>query len=193
MKHLDSLNLDKVLEVALSTKKAFFDEWSKCGEKFVDKNNMRSEGLIPQSVGVASALLLLVVFGNERTIFPVEEKLETDRKLNKMITNMLDMVDKEGYSITPYKRADQTKELFGVYGYTDVMTWVSSSCILARYAQRKGAIALQNDVRDRLLHIGADAFKKLLEGSSLLLSCQERFRLLQPDRSERKGSTAGRF
>lgn len=158
------LNLSTVLEAASSTKTALFEEWSKCGEKFVDKNHMMSEGLIPQSIGVASALLLLVVFGDNKSIFPDSEKADINQKVNKMITTMLNMVEKEGYSITPYKRAEVTKGLFGEYGYTDVMTWVSSSCILARYAQRKGVLSLTEEVRDRLLHIGADTLLKLLKG-----------------------------
>ena len=164
MKQASALNFDNVIKIAQETKIAMFDEWAKSGEKFVDKNYMRSEGLIPQSIGVASALLLLVVFGDNKDVFPENEKAEIDRKVSKMIGVMLDMVDREGYSITPYKKAEQTKELFGTYGYTDVMTWVSSSCILARYAQRKGVVTIEDALRDRLLHIGADAFKKLLEG-----------------------------
>ena len=160
----NALNLKNVLEVALSTKTALFDEWSRCGERFVDKNHMMSEGLIPQSIGVASSLLLLVVFGDNKSIFPDNEKADINSKVSKMITTMLDMVEKEGYSITPYKKAEATKGLFGEYGYTDVMTWVSSSCILARYAQRKGVLNLPEDIRDRLLHIGADTLLKLLKG-----------------------------
>ena len=161
---VNALNLSNVLEVALSTKTALFEEWTRCGEKFVDKNHMMSEGLIPQSIGVASALLLLVVFGDNKNIFPDGEKADINVKVGKMINTMLDMVEKEGYSITPYKKAEVTKGLFGEYGYTDVMTWVSSSCILARYAQRKGVLSLQEDLRDRLLHIGADTLLKLLKG-----------------------------
>jgi hypothetical protein len=107
---------------------------------------------------------LLVVFGDNKNIFPDNEKADINGKVSKMITTMLDMVEKDGYSITPYKKAEATKGLFGEYGYTDVMTWVSSSCILARYAQRKGVLNLPESIRDRLLHIGADTLLKLLKG-----------------------------
>ena len=90
------LNLSNELEAASSTKTALFEEWSKCCEKFVDKNHMMSEGLIPQSIGVASALLLLVVFGDNKSIFPDSEKADINQKVNKMITTMLNMVEKEG-------------------------------------------------------------------------------------------------
>ncbi len=160
----NSLDLKRIIEVAASTKKALFDEWSKCGEKFVDKNNMTSEGLIPQSIGVASALLLFVVFGDKKEVFPKNERNENYNKLSKMITTMLNMIEKDGYCIAPYKSAAETKELFGTYGYTDVMTWVASSFFLANYAKRKNILQLEKDLMERFKHFGADAFIKLLKG-----------------------------
>ncbi|MBQ3572822.1 MAG: hypothetical protein IJA15_08345 [Clostridia bacterium] len=163
-KSAEVLTREKVLSLALETKQALIAEWTKCGEKFTDKNYYTAEGLHPQAVGLASLLLMSIVFGEEKKVFPESEKAENNRRLCKMLTDMVDTVEREGYSISPYKSAEATKDLFGTFGYTDIATWVFSTGVLARYASRKGSLTLDKGLEERLLVTTAKSLKAIIEG-----------------------------
>ena len=159
------LNRQKVLEVAKNTKDAIIAEWERCGENFIDKNYLLKEGIIPHSIGLTSVLLLMVAFSDESKVFTESEIKKINEKVVKMLGKLVEMENKEGFSISPYKTAEETKDLFGKFGYTDTVTWVLSSCILARYAQRKGTLKIQSDLQEKI-------FALLTKSLSLLLSSQ---------------------
>ena len=163
-KNVEILTREKVLDLALETKNALLAEWNRCGGKFIDKNYYTTEGLHPQAVGLASFLLMSIVFGDEKKVFPDGEKADVHKKIEKMLVDMLDTVEREGYSISPYKSASATKELFGEYGYTDIATWVCSPCIIARYASRKGVITLSKSLEERMLHFISHSLKAIING-----------------------------
>ena len=163
-KGVEALTREKVLQLALETKNSLLAEWNRCGGKFIDKNYYTSEGLHPQAVGLASVLLMLIVFGDEEKVFPASESEIVHKWIEKMLSDMLDTVDREGYSISPYKSAESTKELFGKYGYTDIATWVFSPCIIARYASRKGNLTLNKTLEERMLHAISKSLKAIIDG-----------------------------
>ena len=158
------LNRQNLLEVVKSTRDAIILDWDKNGEIFIDKNYLQAEGMIPHSIGLTSVLLLMVAFSKEEEVFPESEIKKINEKVVKMLNKLIEMEKREGFSISPYKTAEETQELFGEFGYTDTITWVLSSCILARYAQRKGKLVLSANLQNQIFELLGKSFSTLIKG-----------------------------
>ena len=158
------LNRKNILEVVKSTRDAIISDWEKNGEIFIDKNYLQTEGMIPHSIGLTSVLLLMVAFSEEEEVFPESEIKKINEKVVKMLGKLIEMEKREGFSISPYKTAEETQDLFGECGYTDTITWVLSSCILARYAQRKGKLILSANLQNQIFELLGRSFSTLIKG-----------------------------
>ncbi|MBQ7408869.1 MAG: hypothetical protein IJW13_06355 [Clostridia bacterium] len=165
IKFENTLELNNVIEIARATKIRLLEEWKANGYVFKDNqpNVNGTEGILYHSVGAVSIFLLMTAFHSEERVFPAIEKGQLSEYANKILEDMFARIEKEGYTAFPYATEEENKKIFGVYGYVDTITWVLSTCVLARYAERNGVIDLSANVHERVFKLIAENLHSLLD------------------------------
>lgn len=153
----------KVCETAKQAFHALLSQWETNGNKFVDKDKMREEGIMSAAIGSVSLLLLTVGFADEAAGFYTAEELE---KVSGIISECLlrveNWVKEDGYSAAP--NVMRTEEIFkGRIGYTDSVTWVHSMCVLSRFAERKKILSFSAEIHDKILFYLGQSLSMLID------------------------------
>jgi hypothetical protein len=152
-----------LLETAASTKEALIGTWKNAGS-FVDKNKMLSGGILADSIGTTSLLLLLVAFVNEPTVFSADDISESKEIIEHSLNKIWNTVEEHGYIADPLLDAEESAQIFTKdVGYTDTITWVLSICVLAHFAEKQGMLSFDDATNNIILETTADTLKKILD------------------------------
>lgn len=162
-----SEKMKKVLEVAQKTKTALYAEWDRKGF-FEDYNNFyeTGRGILSESMGLTSVMLLLNRFSKNPEVFAQDE---LDSKTLDIITTSLnyiyDSVFSDGYLVAPLRNSEDT---YGVIdketSYVDTLTWVLSSSVLITYAIRQDILQLDESLEKKAVELMSDSLARLLNG-----------------------------
>lgn len=149
----------KLMDVANRTKEAVISRWETT-EGFTDKNKYTRQGALPEATGLCSLLLYSVAFRNENAIYNSSDK-DTVSKIVESSFAKLKRWSVGGYGATPLTR--KTDIFDSKNDYTDTVTWVLSASILARYAERNGAITVTPETRETIFDMMNVSFSSLME------------------------------
>ncbi len=166
----NAMKFELLFDIAKKTKTALLNERRTQGF-FTDKNyldcqrlNHPGGGLITEGIGLTGLLLLLVAFKDEKNVLTEEDKQELQEIILESLNKVCDF-SKNGFNVTPYINAQKMKGLFDEeYGYTDAITWSVSSAILAVYAERSGALKIDEQTKDAVMEMMAAGLKQILGG-----------------------------
>lgn len=140
---------EKLVAVAKNTKDSLFRCWTDNGESFIDKDKMKSPGVIAEASGLASLLLFLVAFNEEKGILS-DEDCKTIREIHKKsFMKIYSWVENDGFTAEPLISKSETVEIFdnnASLGYVDTISWVLSSTILTRFLDRYHILTLDIDI-----------------------------------------------
>ena len=161
---------EQLFEVAKKTKTALLEERQSAG-LFTDKNYLNCAtmlhpegGLLSEGVGLTSLLLFAIAFRDEEKVLDQADK----EVLEKTILDSLKKVcqfSKNGFNATPYINAENMEGVFDAdIGYTDTVTWCVSPVILARYAERRGILHIEQETKDAMMQLLAKGIKQIVDG-----------------------------
>lgn len=161
------INREKLLSVAREAKEALYGEWEK-KRYFTDYNNFfgMEQGLLSEAMGLTGTMLMFVAFCKEEGVFPDGTN---DRRTQEIIHSSLnyiyDTVMQEGYTVSPLRSAQDTKEFFNErHSYTDTLTWVLSASSLTIYAIRNKLLDLDEQMQDKAISLISDSLARILDG-----------------------------
>lgn len=156
--------IDSAIDVANNTKASLIQTWEE-NESFLDKDYMKTKGVMTESVGLTGLLLLLLAFNEEPRVITQEDR-DTITKIHaSTIQQIYDWVSNDGYTPDPLISMDTNKapDLFNKdFGYIDTITWVLSVTILSRRLENDQIIVVEDSVHDKYLELMASSLEKLL-------------------------------
>lgn len=153
-----------------ATKNALVFEWKQNG-CFKDKNDLTKSGILPESIGLTSVLLMFVAFANDEKVFDTVDFSEDDicnadisgftEIINASFKNLFQL-SLNGFKADPLlnkKHADFFNE---ERGYTECVTWCMSASVLAIYAKKHCSLELEPEVYTNVLKLLGESFKALV-------------------------------
>lgn len=153
----------ELLKIVSDVKDALIRDWEQ-KSFFTDNNNMQNEGILADSIGVTSLLLLIVTFKDEKEVFSEESITKINQIIASSINKIWDSVKANGYQATPLLSSKSSNKIFTKDdGYTDTITWILSICILARYTKKEGILSFDSLTQEKILDATADSLGKLLD------------------------------
>lgn len=155
----------KVYETARNVHTALIGKWEADGKNFYDELIKKTTGVMYNSIGTVSLLLLAVAFGDRQEVFREGELQKLNETVEISMTGVLESVKNYGYAADPFVDIEDSENLFTEgRGYTDTLTWVLSMTVLARYAERKGILQFSEATRTSYMHYMGDSLKLLIDG-----------------------------
>lgn len=169
-------NLEKVLSIALDTRKALLAEWDKKGA-FLDRSskfsNFTDFGVLPDAIGLTGLMLLFNAFCDEEETVNGEKVIddETKEKLTSIVTECVTKIDARiesyGYNADPLVKhgSSDDKYLFGGegYAYTDTATWILSLSTLVRFGIMYQDLNVDVAISDKINRLMASSLRILLD------------------------------
>jgi len=156
-----TMSLENVATLANTVKDSIVNQYKKYGEKFLDIERCRIEGLISQSAGALTLLILANGFPQEIELGDAWEGV-VFRETRKVFN----YVKERGFDATPFMAAEKT-DRYGLgkeLPYTDSLTWVLSLALHLRLAQQKKRVALSDDIEKQMGEIIRDTLKRICDG-----------------------------
>lgn len=142
--------LEDVIFTAKTIKDSLLSDWDD-NQCFIDKDKFDSKGLMSETIGMTTLLLLGVAFQGESRFTDEGDIAKLNAIVNKGLNYICDEVESKGYTAEPLVSADRTSDIFSDgKGYTDTATWVLSTMVLLRYAQRRKIIGLVKEDQERV-------------------------------------------
>lgn len=157
---------DDVISVAESTKTALLNQWRN-NNTFTDKDVMSESGLLSESIGLTSLMLLVTAFGEEPAFEFDKDRAIISEVIEKTVNSMYDEYHTNGFNATPLVPAKLTAEFFTEeHGYLDSITWVVSSLILMRFNMRKMLVDIDEVTLDKAFEMLCSGLKQIIESQS---------------------------
>jgi hypothetical protein len=156
-----SASLTNVVTLANTVKDSIIAQYQKYGDKFLDIERCRIEGLISQSAGALSLLILANGFPEELELGEAWKTVVL-RETRKVF----DYVRERGFDATPFMAAEKT-DRYGLgkeLPYTDSLTWVLSLALHLRLAQQKTRVTLSDDIEKQMRETIRDTLKRICDG-----------------------------
>lgn len=155
--------LEDVILTAKAIKDSLLSDWDD-NQCFIDKDKFSSKGLMSESIGLTTLLLLSVAFKGESVFTDDGDIAKYNAIVKKGLNFICDEVESKGYTAEPLVSADNTNNLFcNGKGYTDTATWVLSTMVLLRYAQRRNIIGLVKEDQERVFRHITQALNTIME------------------------------
>ncbi len=156
----------KLLEVIEETKTTLVNQWESDGKVFLDNNYMNFAAPLSTCMGLTSLLLIFIAFKDEEIISD-EDTTTITNIVNQGINDVDKSVKKDGYGAEPLLDSSASAKIFNQeYGNIDTVSWVLSTCILARYAQRKKKLQLSETTKENIYELIADTLKKIIDSQN---------------------------
>ncbi len=157
-------DIGDVINTAKTIKESLIASWEE-NQCFVDKDRMDDPGIMAESIGLTTLLLLGISFKDAEGFWEDGDVARFNAITNRSLNFICDEVESKGFTAEPLVSADRTKAFFNSdVGYTDTVTWVLSTMILIRYSHRKNIIGLVKDDQDRVFRMISKTLKVLVEG-----------------------------
>ncbi len=161
---------EQVADVARATKDALISR-RKANGHFNDNDYMTGSGVLSETIGLTSLLLMLNAFNenlldDDKAVITQQDREDICAILEESLPRIYDWVDKDGFTAEPIisQESDEASEVFNKeHGYVDTLTWVLSSSVLTASHEIEGTFALNADLHTKNLQLLAKALKALLE------------------------------
>ena len=158
-----SNEMKTLLGIVASVKDTLIDTWKTSGA-FIDKNNMKEEGVLAESIGLTGLLLLTIAFKDEPDVIAHNNIDDIKEIVENSLSKIWSSIQNNGYSVDPLIDIENSAKIFTKdNGYTDTITWILSICMLAHFAEKEGVIAFNKDTQSIIIEAAADTLKRLLE------------------------------
>lgn len=156
---------EKLTEVANDTKEALIRSWRENNGCFIDKDKMKTSGILAEASGLTSLLLFLVAFDEEKGIIT-----DSDRELIREIhsvsfSRICSWINEDGFTAEPLVPKEETEDIFkkeDSLGYVDTLTWVLSVAILTRYLDRCKILTMDIELIQKNYDLLTDALGTLI-------------------------------
>ena len=146
---------------------ALYENWKNNGNKFVDIDKMKAGGIYAESVGAVTALLILVGFRTEECIVGDED---IRQQLQTIFDTTFDNIYQQWTTtscfaepIIDYKVLTSVRAKDKDLKCTDTITWILSTCVLARYASRRGILLVSESQKNHIFELTAEMLGLLLK------------------------------
>ncbi len=152
--------LTQLCECAHKTQLALVNDWY-THNQFRDKNHLKEGGLLSEGIGLAGVVLMLIAFRDEESVFSAEEKQKAKELIYASLGNMCKWSEKS-FGADPLLTGKEAKFFTKDFGYVDTITYCLSVSVLIRYAERKGELSLDEQLKDSVYSMMARSAEALL-------------------------------
>ena len=173
------ITIEDTVRIAKEVRDTLMLRWNADGG-FVDKNKMKTRGIMPEAIGLTSLMLIGTAFNEVPNFHDGRARQNMESIVRSSVNFIYEDVNKphpknpdlkKGFTAEPLFSAEQTAKIFSdKNGYTDTVTYVMSTMILARYNQRCGYILLDQNTTDRVFELIRMTVKHIINGQIDTLS-----------------------
>lgn len=170
-----NIRTEDAVFIAKDIRNALIREWESA-EGFVDKSKLNKKGIMAESIGLSSLMLLSTAFNDVGGFADNTDKEKLSRITHASINYIYEDINKphptkpslkKGFTAEPIYSAESTAGLFSdKNGYTDTVTFVLSSMALTRYNQVNGYISVSEEDQKKMFELIKCTLKHLIYGQT---------------------------